>query len=91
MTTARLYVDGETWEIMGNVVDSFLPFTNSLSASRSGKLYANTEAKPKMVKVDEIKVTPDEFLLVEDFFKACAGKRFNLTIAYGEDCDDGFQ
>ena len=42
MAIARLYIDGEAWEIMGNVVDSFLPYSNTVEASRSGKIYATT-------------------------------------------------
>lgn len=90
MSIARFYVDGESWEIMGNVADSFLPYTNSLEASRSGRVYATTETKVKTLKVDEIKAEPDEFQAIADFLSNCASKRFACTVVFDEDCGEGF-
>lgn len=92
MATARLYVDGEGWEIVGNITDNFLPYTNTLEASRSGRIYATTEPKPRTVTVDDIKVELDEFEDVVDFLESCkaSNNRFAMTVAIGEDCDDGF-
>lgn len=92
MSTARLYVEGESWEIMGNVTDSFLSYENTLEASRSGKVYGSTEAKVKTVSVDEIKVNLDEFEEIVAFFDSCKASTnyFSVTVAIGEDCDDGF-
>lgn len=92
MSTARLYVEGESWEIMGNVTDSFLPYENSLEASRSGKIYATTEAKVRTVEVDEIKIDLTEFADIVAFFESCKASttRFSVTVAIGEECDEGF-
>lgn len=92
MTTARLYVDGEAWEISGNVTDSFLPYSNTIEASRSGRVYATTEARARLVTVENIMADLDEFADVVAFFESCAASttRFNVTVAFGEDCADGF-
>lgn len=89
MARARLYVDGETWEIMGNVVDSFLPYSNSLEASRSGRIFSTTETKVRMLTVDDVKLDVDEFEDIAAFLQECASKRFSVTVAIDEDCGDG--
>ena len=71
MAIARIFVDGEAWEIMGNVQDNFLPYTNEVNASRSGRIFATTESKARMLKVDTIKATPAEFPDVIAFFETC--------------------
>jgi len=89
MAIARLYIDGEAWEIMGNVVDSFLPYSNTVEASRSGKIYATTESRVRTVKVDDVKLDISEFDAIQQFFTGCGSKRFNVTVAINEDCAPG--
>lgn len=89
MALARLYVDGQTWEIMGNVTDSFLPYTNTVEASRSGKIYATTESRVRTVAVDDVKLNIDEFDEIQAYFTTCGSKRFNVTVAINEDCGPG--
>lgn len=86
MALARLYVDGEPWEIMGNVTDSFLPYSNKVEASRSGKIYATTESRVRTVKVDDVKLNIDEFDAIQAYFSTCGSKRFNVSVALNEDC-----
>lgn len=88
MSVARFYVDGENWEIMGNVVDKFLPYTNSLEASRSGRIFSNTETKVRTVSVDDIKLDTSEFEAIESFLVNCSSKRFNVTLSIDEDCPE---
>ena len=89
MAIARLYIDGEAFEIMGNVTDSFLPYSNTIEASRSGKIYATTEARVRTVKVDDVKLDISEFDEIQSFFSNCGSKRFNMTVAINEDCGPG--
>lgn len=93
MAIARLYVDGESWEISGEVKDSFLPYENSLEASRSGKLYANTESRARMVTVDTIYCQLDEFEEIVKFFESCNASTngFTVTVAVGEDCQEPYE
>lgn len=91
MTLARIYVDGQNWEFMGEVTDKFLPFTNTLAASRSGRIYATSEAKPRMLTVEEIKVNPDEVEEIEAFLIECSTKRMNITVSLDADCASGEQ
>lgn len=86
MALARIYVDGEPWEIMGNVTDSFLPYTNTVESSRSGKIYATTESRVRTVSVDDVKLNIDEFDAIQNYFTTCGSKRFNVSIAINEDC-----
>jgi hypothetical protein len=86
MALARLYIDGEPWEVMGNVVDSFLPYTNSVEASRGGRIYASTESRVRTVSVDDVKLDINEFEAIANFFSGCGNKRFNVTVALNEDC-----
>ncbi len=88
---ARLYVDGESWEIMGNVVDNFLPYSNTLNPSRGGKIYATTEAKVRTVTVDEIKLELNEFDDIVKFFESCQAStnKFSVTVSIAEECKDG--
>lgn len=92
MAIARLYVDGESWEIMGNVVDNFLPYSNTIEASRAGRIYATSEAKVKTLSVDDVKLDITEFPDIVEFFESCTAStnRFNVTVAIGEDCSEGF-
>lgn len=89
MAIARLYVEGQPWEIMGNVVDSFLPYTNTVEASRGGKIYATAESRVRTVAVDDVKLDPSEFDAIQVFFSTCSSKRFSVTVALDEDCEDG--
>lgn len=93
MATARIYVDGESWEISGDVKDSFLPYENSLEASRSGKVYATTEAKVRTVSVDTIFCQLDEFDDIVKWFESCEASTngFTVTIAIGEDCQEPYE
>lgn len=89
MAIARVYIDGEPWEIMGNVVDSFLPYTNSVEASRSGRNYATTESRVRTLAIDDVKLDISEFENIQLFFTGCGSKRFNVTVAINEDCGPG--
>ena len=89
MALARIYVDGEPWEIMGNVTDSFLPYTNSVESSRSGRIYATTESRVRTVSVDDVKLNIDEFDEIQNYFTTCGSKRFNVSVAINEDCPGG--
>lgn len=93
MATARLYVDGQSWEISGEVKDSFLPYENTLEASRSGKIYATTEARARMVTVDTIYCQVDEFDDIVKFFESCKASTngFTVTVAIGEDCQEPYE
>ena len=89
MGLARLYINGEPWEIMGIVVDNFLGYSNDLQAARSGRIYANTESKVKTVAVDSVMADEDEFPLIDDFLNSCSGRRFNVTVEFTADnCGD---
>lgn len=90
MATARLYVDGEAWEISGDVTDSFLPYENTLEASRSGKIYATTEARARTVSIDNIFCQLDEFNDIVKWFESCTASTngFAVTIVIGEDCEE---
>ena len=86
MAIARLYIDGQNFEIMGNVVDKFSAYNNTLEASRSGKIYATTESTVRIVKVDDVKLDISEFDEIRSFFSTCGSKRFNVTVSINEDC-----
>lgn len=88
MAIARLYVDGEPWEIMGNVTDNFLGYSNTVEASRTGRPYVTTESKVRTVAVDTVKLDIREFDQIVEFFDTCSAKRFNVTVAFNEDCPD---
>lgn len=89
MALARLYIDGEPWEIMGNVTDSFLKYSNDLQAARSGRIYPSTESRVPTVSVDSVMSDNDEFPLIEAFFNSCSGRRFNVTVEFtSDDCGD---
>lgn len=93
MAIARLYVDGESWEISGDVKDSFLPYENSLEASRSGKIYATTEARARTVSVDTIFCQLEEFDQIVKFLEGCNASTngFTVTVAIGEDCTEPYE
>lgn len=93
MAIARLYVDGESWEISGDVKDSFIPYENSLEASRSGKIYATTEARARTVSVDTIFCQLDEISDIVKFFESCTASTngFTVTVAIGEDCAEPYE
>lgn len=93
MAIARLYVDGESWEISGDVKDSFLPYENSLEASRSGKIYATTEARARTVSVDTIFCQLEEFDQIVKFLEGCNASTngFTVTVAIGEDCQEPYE
>lgn len=87
MALARLYIDGEPWEIMGNVVDSFLKYSNDLQASRGGRIYPSTESRVPTVAVDSVMADNDEFPLIAEFFNSCSGRRFNVMVEFtADDC-----
>jgi hypothetical protein len=86
MSISQLIFEGETWEISGNVTDQFIAYTNTVEASRSGKLYTTTESKARMVTVENVMVDPREFTLIKSFFQTCGGRKFNLTVTKNADC-----
>ena len=91
LANGNIFVDGESWEIKGNVTDKFLAYSNTLEASRGGKLYASTETAVKMVSVDEIKLDLNEFEDIAAFFQGCkaSSTKFTATVAIADDCDEG--
>lgn len=89
MAFARLIIDGQDWEFAGDIEDKFLGFSNTLSATRSGKVYAESQPSVKTVSVGDIMADPSEFEVIEDFFKTCGTRKFVVTVVIGEDCDVG--
>lgn len=88
MTIARIYIEGQPWEIMGNIADSFLGYTNEAMPTRGNRNYIKTTAKTKTLKIDNIMVNPAEQQAFEDYFSSCGTKRFPLTVVTGEGCDE---
>jgi hypothetical protein len=89
MGVSQLQIDGQTWEIMGNITSDFLPYTNTVEASRSGKLFTTSEAKAKTVTVENIMLDPNEFSVIKAYFSQCGSKRFNVTVSKDQDCGTG--
>jgi hypothetical protein len=71
---------------MGNIEDDFLPYENKATPSRSGRVYAVTDAKVRTVKVDSVMVDDSEFEAVRDFLSVCSSRRFTVTVDQGTDC-----
>jgi len=89
MASGQVFIDGQPWEIMGNVTDKFTSFINEAEASRSGRVFVKSEAKAKMLSVDSVKVDPQDFEDLVAFFSTCGSRRFTLTVVLDDDCDDG--
>lgn len=88
MAIANVFVDGEPWEIMGNVTDEFLNFTNDVEASRSGRIFVKTESKARKLSIDSVKATPQEYKELFAFLSTCGTSRFTLTIVLDAECED---
>ena len=86
MSYARFIIDGQDWEFAGDIEDKFLPYSNTLSATRSGRIYSESQPAVRTVTVGDIMADPAEFAIIEDFFKNCGSRRFVVTIVLGEDC-----
>lgn len=89
MTAARIYIEGFPWEIMGEITDSFLGYTNEAQPTRGNRNYIKSSAKVKMLKIENIMVDPNEQQAFEDYFANCGTKQFPLTVVTGEGCDEG--
>ena len=87
MAFARLIIDGEDLDFMGDIEDKFLGYTNTASASRSGRNYIESQPTPRMVSVGDIMANPDDLERIEDFFTNCGERRFTATIALSDGCD----
>ena len=89
MTIARIYIDGDALEIIGNVTDKFLKYSNELMASRGGRIYASTESKVPTVTVENLMFDNDEYPPFEQFLNSCSSRRFNCTVEFLNDgCGD---
>lgn len=88
MAFARLIIDGEDIEFAGDVTDKFLGFSNTNSASRSGRLYTDSQATPKVVEISDIMADPTDLERLKAFFETCGTKRFVVTIVVNDQCAD---
>lgn len=89
MPNAHLYVEGEEWSIMGNVVDSFVPYTNNVETARNGRTFPNQETRTRKLRVDEVKADPAELDAILEFFEGCraVNDKFVVTVVLNDDCD----
>jgi hypothetical protein len=91
MANAVVIINGDQIEFMGDITISPLPYTNTAEASRSGRVFTTSEAKPRTLTIEGIKVDLSEIKRFTQFFETCGTKRFTLTVVIDEDCaeEDG--
>jgi hypothetical protein len=91
MAIAQVYIDGAAIDFMGNTEDSFLGYTNTVEAARSGNIFVSSEPKAKTLKIDDLKMEPDQFETLSNFLSNCGSKSFNITLSKNEDCGGSLQ
>ncbi len=86
----NMFIDGENWEIKGDVEFDLANFEVKLEASNSGAIYGTKEAVARIVAVDEIKANPKDIPKIIEFLTSCKAttEKFTATLVLGEDCSD---
>lgn len=87
MAFARVIIDGVDLEFSGDVEVSLLGYSNSTSASRSGRNYVESQTKPKMITIGDVMADPADLITFKELFGDCATRRFVITVVFGENCD----
>ncbi len=86
-----MFIEGENWEIKGDVEFDLTHIEQKLEASNSGAIFGTSEATPKIASVDEIKANPKDIPKIIAFFTSCKAlsEKFTVTMVFAGECNNG--